>query len=123
MRKFSNIDFFLKILPLKDDELVMSEMQKKWGGTDFVLERICLEEHLNLSKLGFVNEDGYSGYKSQNIAIRALKGNIFCQILFKWTYKGEFSQLVRFLKAQVHIYRAQSLFLALGALVQPAVNF
>ena len=24
-RKFSNIDFFLKILPLKDDELVMSE--------------------------------------------------------------------------------------------------
>ena len=26
VRKFSNIDFFLKILPLKDDELVMSEM-------------------------------------------------------------------------------------------------
>ena len=25
-RKFSNIDLFLKILPLKDDELVMSEM-------------------------------------------------------------------------------------------------
>ena len=25
-RKFSNIDFFLKILPLKDDELEMSEM-------------------------------------------------------------------------------------------------
>ena len=25
-RKFSNIDFFLEILPLKDDELVMSEM-------------------------------------------------------------------------------------------------
>ena len=25
-RKFSNIDFFLKILPLKDDELLMSEM-------------------------------------------------------------------------------------------------
>ena len=24
--------FFLKILPLKDDELVMSEMQKKMGG-------------------------------------------------------------------------------------------
>ena len=37
-RKFSNIDFFLKILPLKDDELVMSEMQKKLGVTDFVLE-------------------------------------------------------------------------------------
>ena len=25
-RNFSNIDFFLKILPLKDDELAMSEM-------------------------------------------------------------------------------------------------
>ena len=25
-QKFSNIDFFLQILPLKDDELVMSEM-------------------------------------------------------------------------------------------------
>ena len=25
-RNVSNIDFFLKILPLKDDELVMSEM-------------------------------------------------------------------------------------------------
>ena len=25
-QKFSNIEFFLKILPLKDDELVMSEM-------------------------------------------------------------------------------------------------
>ena len=25
-RIFSNIDFFLEILPLKDDELVMSEM-------------------------------------------------------------------------------------------------
>ena len=44
-RKFSNIDFFLRILPLKDDELVMSEMQKKWGVTDFVLEITCREEH------------------------------------------------------------------------------
>ena len=25
-RNFSNIDFFLKLLPLKDDELAMSEM-------------------------------------------------------------------------------------------------
>ena len=50
-RKYSNIDFFLKILPWKDDELVMSEMQQeKWGITDFILERTCPEEHLNLSK-------------------------------------------------------------------------
>ena len=30
-RKFSNIDFFLKNLPLKVDELGMSEMKKKIG--------------------------------------------------------------------------------------------
>ena len=31
-RKFSNIDFCLNLLPLKDDELVMSEIEKKIGG-------------------------------------------------------------------------------------------
>ena len=31
VQKFSNIDFFLKILLLKDDELVMSEMLKNGG--------------------------------------------------------------------------------------------
>ena len=85
-RTFSNIDFFLKILPMKNDELVMSEMYKKWGITDFVFERTCPEEHLNLSKLGFFSEEGHSGYKSNIFAIRALKGNVLCQIWFKWTY-------------------------------------
>ena len=55
-RKFSNIDFFLRILPLKDDELVMSEMEKKWGVTDFVLEITCREEHPKSEKSGFVTE-------------------------------------------------------------------
>ena len=45
------------------------------GGHRLVLESTCLEEHLNLSKSGFVSEEGHSGCKSQNIAIRALKGN------------------------------------------------
>ena len=82
-RNFSNIDFFLKILPLKEHELAMSEMQKKWGVTDFVLEITCPEEHLNLSKSGFVSEEDHSGCKSQNIAISALKENVLCQIWFK----------------------------------------
>ena len=43
--KFSSIDFFPKILPLKD-EFVISEMKKKWGATDFVLDRTCPQEHL-----------------------------------------------------------------------------
>ena len=45
------------MLPLKDDELVMSESKKIGGVTDFVLERTCPEEHLNLSKSGFVREE------------------------------------------------------------------
>ena len=82
-QNFSNINFFfLQILPLKDDVRNV----KKLGVTDFVLERTCPEEHLNLSKSGFVREDDHSGCKSQNIAIRALKGNVLCQIWFKWTY-------------------------------------
>ena len=55
-QKFSNIDFFLRILPLKDDELVMSEMQKKWGVTDFILEITCREEHPKSEKSGFFTE-------------------------------------------------------------------
>ena len=65
-RKFSSIDFFLKILPLKE--------KKRGGG-----------EHPNLSKSGFVSEENHSGCKSQNIEIRALTGNVLCQIWFKWT--------------------------------------
>ena len=56
------------------------------GVTYFVLERTCTEEHLNLSKSGFVSEEGHNGCKSQNIAIKALKGNFLCEIRFKWTY-------------------------------------
>ena len=41
VRKFSNIDFFLKILSLKDDELVMSETEKNWGG-----HRLRFEENM-----------------------------------------------------------------------------
>ena len=56
------------------------------GVSDFVLERTCPEEHLNLIKSGFVTEEGHSVCKSQNIAISALKGNVVCQIWFKLTY-------------------------------------
>ena len=52
-----------------------------------------------LSKSGFVSEEGHSGCRSQNIAFRASKGNVLCQI---WLL-SEFSQLVRFLKEQIRI--------------------
>ena len=71
---FLTLIFFSENLPLKGDELVMSEMLKNGGGvTNFVLERTCPKEHLNLTKLGFVSEEGHNGCKSQNIAIRAFK--------------------------------------------------
>ena len=50
------------------------------GVTDFVFERTISEEHLNLGKSGFVSEEGQGGYKSQNILIRALNGNVLYQI-------------------------------------------
>ena len=55
--KFSNIDFFLQILPLKDDELVMSEMSKINGGspTSFWRE-LARKNTLNLKKSGFFSE-------------------------------------------------------------------
>ena len=44
--------------------------------------------HLNLNKSGFLSEEGHSGFKSQNIAIRTLKANFPFQIWFKWTYEA-----------------------------------
>ena len=60
--------------------------------TDFVLERTCPEESLNLSKLGFISEEGHSDYKFQNIAIRPLKGNVLCQIWLNGPIKRILSQ-------------------------------
>ena len=79
LQKFSKVNFFWKMLPLKGDELVMSLRNgQKMRFTDFVLKRTCLEEHLNLGKSGFVSEKGHTDCKFQNIAIRALKGNVLC---------------------------------------------
>ena len=67
--------------------VAMKKKKKKWGVTDFVLERTCLEELLNLSKSGFNSEEDHSGCKFQNIVITALKGNFLCQIWFKGPIK------------------------------------
>jgi len=50
--KFSNIDFFLRLLPLEHDEY---SYYKKWGVTDFVLERTWPTEHPKSikKKIGF----------------------------------------------------------------------
>ena len=51
--------------------------------TDFVSERTCLKEHLNLGKSGFDSEEGHSGCKSQNIAIEGFGGKRAVGILRK----------------------------------------
>ena len=38
----------------------------------------------NLSKSHF--DEGHSGCRCKNIAIRALKGSVLCQVWFKWIY-------------------------------------
>ena len=86
-RKLCNSGFCLKILPLKDNAFVTSKMQKKNAGSPTSFWREYEYERINLSKSGFVSEEGPgSGCKSQNMAIKGLKGNVLCQIWFKWTY-------------------------------------
>ena len=87
----SKLRHYLTLLQMKQIYYSLRTFARKFsnfllGVTNFVLERTYPEEHLNLSKSGFVSEEGHSGCKSQNIAIRALKGNGLCQIWIEWTY-------------------------------------
>ena len=77
----------------------MSEMKKKWGVSDFVLERTCPEEHLNLSKKSVL-----MATSPKILQLELLKGNVLCQMWFKPVgLLSELSQLARFLKEQVRI--------------------
>ena len=51
-RKSSNIDFFIKLLLQLGYELLLTEMQKNWGVTDFVSEIRYLKGHPNIEKMG-----------------------------------------------------------------------
>ena len=52
-QKSSNIDLFIKILLQLGYELLLSEMQKNWGVTDFVSEIRYLKGHPNFEKSVF----------------------------------------------------------------------
>ena len=58
VRKSSNIDFFIKLLLQLGYELLLSEMQKIWGVTDFVLEIRYLKGHPNIEKSVFLTRYG-----------------------------------------------------------------
>ena len=53
-RKSSNIDFFIKHLLKLGYELLLSEMQKNWGVTDFVSEIQYLQGHPIIEKSVFL---------------------------------------------------------------------
>ena len=53
-RKFSSQQIFLKFLLRSDNELLVSEIQKKVGVTDFVLEKKPVEKYPVLDKLTLV---------------------------------------------------------------------
>ena len=80
-RKSSNIDFFIKLLLQLGYELLLSEMQKNWGVTDFVSEIRYLKGHPNFEKSAFLTRYGSNVFMSKNIANEALQKNFLCQFL------------------------------------------
>ena len=76
-RKSSNIDFFIKLLLQLGYELLLSEMQKNWGVTDFVLEIRYLKGYPNF-------ENGSNVCMSKSIANESLEQNFLCLFLYEW---------------------------------------
>ena len=82
-RKSSNIDFFIKLLLQLGCELLLSEMQKNWGVTDFVSEIRYLKGHPNIEKSVFLTRYGSIVCMSKNIANESLEHNFLCQFLYE----------------------------------------
>ena len=60
-RKFSSRWIFLKFLLRTDNELLVSEIQKKVGVTDFVSEIKSVENYPDFEKLAHVISHGFQG--------------------------------------------------------------
>ena len=67
-QKSSNIDFLIKLLLQLGYELLLSEMQKKLGVTNFVFEIRYLKGHPNFEKSVFLTWYGSNVCMSKNIA-------------------------------------------------------
>ena len=85
-RKYSNIDFFIKLLLKLGYELLLLEMQKNWGVTDFVSEMQYLQGHPIIEKLVFLTRYGSNVRMSKNISNESLEQNFLCQFLYEWVY-------------------------------------
>ena len=85
-RKSSNIDFFIKLFLQLGYELLLSEMQKNWGVTDFVSEIRYLKGHPNFEKSVFFTQYGSNVCMSKNIANEFLEQSFLCQFFYEWVY-------------------------------------
>ena len=67
-------------------KLLLSEMQKNWGVTDFVSEISNLKDHPNIEKSVFLAGYGSNVCMSKNIANESLEQNFLRQFLYEWVY-------------------------------------
>ena len=70
--------FFTKLLLQLGYELLLSEIQKNWGFTDFVSEIRYLIGHLNFEKSIFLTRYASNVCMSKNIANESLEQNFLC---------------------------------------------
>ena len=82
-RKSPNIDFLIKLLLQLGYELLLSEMQKNWGVTNFVSEIRYLKGHPNCEKSVFLTQYGSNVCMSKNIANESLEQNFLRQFLYE----------------------------------------
>jgi len=73
--------FFVTFLLQSVTELLVSEMQKKLGVTDFVLEKKHVENYLDFEKLVHVIQHGLQGFLVKNINGESMEANNFSNIL------------------------------------------
>ena len=77
-------DFFIKLLLQLGYELLLSEMQKNWGVTDFVLEIRYLKGYPNFEKSVLLMRYGSNVCMSKNIANESLEQTFLCLFLYEW---------------------------------------
>ena len=67
-------------------ELLLLEMQKHWGVTDFVSEITYLKGHPKFEKSVFLTLYGFNVCMFKNLANEYLEQNFLCQFLYEWVY-------------------------------------
>ena len=80
-QKFSSRQIFLNVLLQSDNELLVSEMQKKLGVTDFVSEIKRVENYPDFEKLVYVIQHGLQGLIVKNIEGGSMEANNLSHIL------------------------------------------